>query len=76
MRRDNVINICEMKFCNGEYVIDADDEANFRNKIETFRRATGIKKSLYFTMITTFGVKSNAHSGIVQKNIVLDDLFD
>ena len=76
MRRDSVINICEMKFCNGEYVIDANDEANFRNKIETFRRATGTKKSLYFTMITTYGIKSNAHSGIVQKNIVLDDLYN
>ncbi|MEE6208282.1 MAG: ATP-binding protein, partial [Alphaproteobacteria bacterium] len=60
----------------GEYVIDADDEANFRNKIETFRRATATKHSLYFTMITTYGIKSNAYSGIVQKSIILDDLFD
>ena len=64
-----------MKFCADEYVIDANDEANFRNKIETFRRVTGTKCSLYFTMITTYGIKSNAHSGIVQKSVTLDDLF-
>ena len=74
-RRDSVINICEMKFCADEYVIDANDEANFRNKIETFRRVTGTKCSLYFTIITTYGIKSNAHSGIVQKSVTLDDLF-
>ena len=26
-------------------------------------------------MITTFGIKENKHSDIVQKRIVLDDLF-
>lgn len=74
-RRDAVINLCEMKFCADEYEIGADDEANYRNKIETFRRVTGTKHALHFTMVTTYGVKKNTHSGIVQKNITLDDLF-
>ncbi|MBO7143488.1 MAG: ATP-binding protein [Salinivirgaceae bacterium] len=75
LRRDNVINLCEMKFSSGEYAISADDEANFRNKIETFRQATGTKKALHFTMVTTFGVKKNIHSGIVQKEVTLDEIF-
>ncbi|MBQ5512839.1 MAG: ATP-binding protein, partial [Bacteroidales bacterium] len=52
-----VINLCEMKFCANEYEIDADDEENYRNKIETFRRVTGTKHALHFTMVTTYGVK-------------------
>lgn len=75
LRRDNVINLCEMKFSLGEYAISVDDEVNFRNKIETFRQMTGTKKSLHFTMVTTFRVKKNIHSGIVQKEVTLEDVF-
>ena len=46
-----------------------------RNKIETFRNATGTKKTLALTMITTYGVKKNKYSGIINNSIILDDLF-
>ena len=74
-RRDHVINVCEIKFSSSEYIISADDEENFRNKIETFRHVSKTKSALHFTMITTFGIKRNVHSGIVQKTIRLDALF-
>ena len=74
-RRDRVINICEMKFSINEYVIDKTYEMNLRNKIETFRRMTNCKKSLQTTIITTYGVKKNQYSNIVQSQVTLDDLF-
>ena len=74
-RRDRVINICEMKFSINEYVIDKTYDMNLRNKIETFRRMTNCKKSLQTTMITTYGVKKNKYSNIVQSEVSLDDLF-
>ena len=74
-RRDMVINICEIKFSTGEYEIDKDYEMNLRNKIEKFRSATGTRKALHLTMITTFGIKRGMHSGIVQSQVTLDDLF-
>ena len=40
-----------------------------------FREATKSKKALQLVMITTYGVKQNAHSGIMQSQVKMDDLF-
>ena len=44
--------------------------------MEVFREATKSKKALQLIMITTYGVRQNAHSGIVQSQVRMDDLFD
>ncbi len=74
-RRDRTINICEVKFCVGEFVIDKDYETRLRKKMEVFREVTKSKKALQLVMITTYGVRRNAHSGIVQSQVTMDDLF-
>jgi AAA+ ATPase superfamily predicted ATPase len=74
-RNDGVINICECKFSNDEFVIDKALDENLRNKISTFRRETKTRKSCHLTMITTYGVKQNRYSGIMQSQVTLDDLF-
>lgn len=74
-RGDNTINICEMKFSEGQFQIDKNYEMQLRNKLETFRSETKTKKSLQLTMVTAFGIKNNSHSGIVTNEVVLDDLF-
>ena len=74
-RRDKVINICEIKFASNEYEIDKDYEKKLVNKIESFRKSTATKKALHLTMITPYGIKRNVHSGKVQSEVVMDDLF-
>ena len=74
-RADNTINLCEMKFSISEFVISKSYEMNLRNKIAKFMENASRRKSIRLTMITTFGVERNAHSGIVNDNITLDDLF-
>ena len=74
-RRDRVINLCEMKFSINEFILDKEYDQKLRNKLETFRRMTGTKKSLQITMITTFGVKNNTYSNMIQSQVILDDLF-
>ena len=74
-RRDRVINICEMKFSINEFIIDKDYDLTLRNKLESFRKLTGTKKSLQLTMITTYGVRQGKYSGFVSQQITLDDLF-
>ena len=45
-------------------------------KTTSFRTlATKSKKALQLIMITTYGVRQNAHSGIVQSQVRMDDLF-
>lgn len=74
-RKDQVINLCEMKYSLSEYAIDAEYEQKLRNKKSAFIDATNTRKAVHLTMVTTFGIKANAHSGIVQNEVKLDDLF-
>ena len=74
-RKDETINLCEIKFYNGPFEISKEYEEKLQNKISTFLEETKTKKSLILTFITSFGIKENKHSDIVQKQITMDDLF-
>ena len=74
-RADEVINICEMKYVADKYEIDADYEERLRKRASLFRAVTGTKKVLHHTFVTTYGVARNLHSGIVQSEVLMDDLF-
>lgn len=74
-RNDNTINLCEMKFSENEFSIDKDYEKNLRNKIAAFIKETKSHKSIQLTFVTTYGVKKNSYSGIMQNEITLDDLY-
>lgn len=74
-RRDRVINICEAKFSLLKYTISEEYEEKLRKKMSVFRELTETNSALHLTMITTYGVKPNIHSGIVQSQVTMDDLF-
>ncbi|MDR0884801.1 MAG: hypothetical protein LBN22_00300 [Clostridiales Family XIII bacterium] len=74
-RVDNVINVCECKFVNALFEIDKTYRENLRNKVAAFTNETKSKKAAHITMITTYGIKQNKYTGMVQSEVVLDDLF-
>jgi uncharacterized protein len=75
-RKDRVINLCEIKISVNEYKITKAYDANLRNKVALFREQTKTKKSVFLTMITTFGLVKNEYShSIVQNELTMDDLF-
>ncbi len=75
-RRDQVINICEIKYSINPFRIDNKYAEEIRNKIGTFRAETKTRKSVFFTMITTFGLQDNPNSNsLVQNSITMDSLF-
>ncbi len=74
-RRDKVINLCEIKFSNNEFVIDKDYDLVLRNKVSSFVKATNTKYSIQLTMITTYGLKKNMYSGLISNQVTLIDLF-
>ena len=76
IRADNVVNLCEMKFTGGEYSISKEEESKLRNRIDALKKTLNARQTVHLTMITTYGVAYGKHSGIVQKQIVMDDLFD
>ena len=75
-RADGAINICEMKYAKDEFVIDASYEQRLRDRMSSFSVATKTKKALLHTFITTYGVKQNMHSGLVNSEVRMNDLFE
>lgn len=74
-RKDQVINICEMKYSVDEYTITEEYEKKLRQRASLFQHVTKTKKALQHTFVTTYGVKQNLYSGIVQSEVTMDDLF-
>ncbi|MGN1239807.1 MAG: ATP-binding protein [Paludibacteraceae bacterium] len=74
-RADRVVNLCEMKYSQEEFAIDKAYDKVLRNRMARVREKLKQTQTLQLTFVTTFGVKPNMYSGIVQSEIVLDDLF-
>jgi len=74
-RRDMTINLCEIKHYAGAFAIDKKTAASLERKRHAFQEETRTKKDLHLTMVTTFGVKPNAYSHILQSEVTADDLF-
>ena len=75
-RKDQVINICEMKFSINPFLIDKKYSENLRNKLGIFRQATKTNKALFLTLITTYGIAPNKYSGMVRNDLKMDILFE
>ncbi|MGZ5246270.1 MAG: AAA family ATPase, partial [Flavitalea sp.] len=75
-RADRTINICEMKFYNGEFTIDKAYASELERKLNVFGEQTKTKKSLFLTFITTYGIKKNEHAGrMVHIELSMDIFF-
>ena len=74
-RRDQVINLCEMKYSTSEYEITKSYNEQMQERRELFRSHTRTKKALHLTMVTTYGIKDNSYAGMIQSQVVMDDLF-
>jgi hypothetical protein len=75
-RKDGIIDLCEIKFAGKEFAIDKKYEENLQNKIGTFQEETKTRKAVHLVMLTTYGLAKNKYSGIAQKEVMLDDLFN
>lgn len=74
-RQDNIVNICEIKFCNDEFQITKAISDNIENKVKNFVQENKCKKAIHPVMITTFGLTNSKYNSIVQNSVTLDDLF-
>lgn len=75
-RRDNCINLCEIKFYENKFVLDKKYAAALQQKKSIFKTETKTRKHLFITLITTVGIQSNEHSlGLIDQQLTLDNLF-
>jgi AAA+ ATPase superfamily predicted ATPase len=75
-RADNCINLCEIKFYNSSFLISKTYAENLRYKKICFQEQTKTKKSLFITLITTYGTTINQHYlASVDNQLTMDVLF-
>ena len=74
-RADNVVNLCEMKFYSEPFSVDSAYELKIRHRNNLVMNLIPKKKTLRNTLVTTYGIKKNEHSGIFTNVVTLDDLF-
>lgn len=74
-RDDSCINLCEIKFYNDAIALTKSQVDVFDEKLKIFREKTGTKKTLFKTLITTYGLKENAYSSSIDQVITLKELF-
>ncbi len=74
-RDDRVINLCEMKFCDGPFAVDREYDERLRERRATFLRKTGTRKAVHLTLVTTVGLAETKYRGVFQSVVTLADLF-
>ena len=66
-----------MKYSDSEFVIDKPYVEKLHNKKKIFKEQTGTAKTLFTTMVTTYGVKKNSHYlSVVDNQLTMDDLLN
>lgn len=75
-RRDNCINLCEIKFYENTFLLDKKYAAALQQKKFIFQRETKTRKHLFITLISSAGMQPNMHStGLIDQQLTLNDLF-
>jgi len=75
VRKDQIINLCEMKYSTGKYKISKVISENLDQKINTFAAYANPQEAVHLTMITPYGIDENTYAGSVQASITGEDLF-
>lgn len=74
-RSDKIINLCEIKYTDHPYTIDAKYMETLRNKAAQFKETTKTRKGIALTMITNNGLTKNTYSINIHAQVTADDLF-
>lgn len=74
-RRDNVVNMCEIKFYSDEFLVTKDYHFTLERRKRLLREHIPKKATIHNILITTFGVIKREFFGDFIQVITLDDLF-
>ena len=76
VRRDQVINLLEMKFAATPFSITKKTHADLMRKRTDFIKGTGTRKAIHLTIVTPYGMVPNSYAGDIQSEVIADDLFN
>ena len=74
-RKDQTINLCEMKYASIEFEINKSYDRQIQQRRELFRKQTQTRKALHLTFVTPFGLARNKYYSEVQSEVTMEELF-
>jgi len=75
VRKDQIINICEMKYTEASFSVTNKFVMDMNTKIQSFRAKTKTKHAIHPTLVTTYPVVQNEYAAELQAIITAEDLF-
>lgn len=76
VRRDNVVNMCELKFYSSDFTVDGSYYRTILSRADKLSQMLPQKTVVRSTLITTFGLTTNEYSSAFVNTITMDDLFE
>ena len=74
-RADDVVNVCEMKFCKSEYIVTKAYSEKITHRIEVLEKMMP-SKTFHPTLVSAAPVRRNEYSDTFLSQITIDDLFN
>lgn len=76
-RKDGMVNLCEVKFTQQEFLITKEFAKDLRRKRFVFGQITKTKKSVVTTLISTWpAIRNEYYFEEVDSEVTMDDLFE
>lgn len=76
-RKDNVINLFELKFYAEPFILTKSYANNLREKMSIFKQLTSTRKQIFLSLMSVFGIKPNEYSiGLISNSMAVDVLFE
>ena len=76
VRKDQIINVVEMKYSELEYNVDQTFYLDMKRKIADFKKVTKTKYAIHSTLVTTYGVLPSPYASEIHSVISCFDLFE
>lgn len=74
-RKDQVVNICEMKYSTKAYLLNATEYEKIQERISDFQVVENTGFAIHPIVVTPMELKGNKYSSEIQQIITMDDLF-
>ena len=74
-RKDNVVNMCEMKFSSDDFKVELDYHKTLERRKQILREKISKKAVVHNTLVTTYGLVHNEYYSDFINVITMDDLF-
>jgi AAA+ ATPase superfamily predicted ATPase len=75
-RGDNSINICEIKFYDGSYILTDEAVNKLKAKRNIFQDVSKTKKQLFLTLVTANGLSESKYNILIDRHIDSNVLFN